>query len=294
MNKLDEPIALSAPLARRLAPRLCRKDPVSGEDCSWYHGLWQDLRAIGLAASPEHQADFFLSAFKRLAVRRRRLRLLISGAADYSILAHVLWACNEHGLEADVTVADRCETPLFLNNWYAQRAGQTIRAVREDIFEYRPEAPFDVICSHSFLGQFPPQRRTTLVEKWSQLLAPMGSVLAVNRVRPDGTPRNHRFSPDQARSFCATVERRIRESPSLPESEASEIFNRARIYVQRLHGYAISAAELAALFQQAGFRIDDLVSVVSSDSRNSDASGPAVPACAEHACLLATKSASQR
>jgi len=291
MNKPGEPIAISAPLARRLAPQLCRRDPVSGEDCSWYHGLWQDLRTLGLAASPAYQADFFWGAFKSLA-KRRRLRLLISGAADYSILAHVLWGGHENGLEADVTVIDLCDTPLFFNQWFAEQVGYKITTVREDILAYQPEELFDVICSHSFLGQFPPQRRTELVGKWSQLLAPTGTALTVNRVRPGGTPHEVRFSQEEARTFCLTVEQRMRESRSWPEAEAAEVLARARIYAQRLRIHAISPVEFTQLFLSAGFRIDALSTIVSSDPRNSDVSGPAIPRDSQHACIVATKARS--
>jgi hypothetical protein len=61
-----EPLDQSAPLAQRLAAGLCRKDPETGADCSWYHGLWQDLRLMSRAASPEHQPQYFLEAFREL------------------------------------------------------------------------------------------------------------------------------------------------------------------------------------------------------------------------------------
>ena len=37
---------MSAPLALREARRLCLRDPENGEDCSWYHGIWQYLRLL--------------------------------------------------------------------------------------------------------------------------------------------------------------------------------------------------------------------------------------------------------
>ena len=60
-------------------------------------------------------------------VGRGPRRVLISGAADYSILAYVLWACRENGLDAEVTVLDRCDTPLLLNTWYAEQGGPDSR-----------------------------------------------------------------------------------------------------------------------------------------------------------------------
>ncbi len=290
MKKPEEPIALSAPLARQMAAQLCRKDPASGEDCSWYHGLWQDLRAIGLAASPEHQAEFFLSAFRQISKRPGRQRVLISGAADYSILAYVLWACGENGVDAEVAVIDRCATPLFLNTWYAERVGSTITAVRADIFEYQPERPFDVICSHSFLGQFSAERRPALVEKWSRLLAPTGVVVAVNRVRPAGGAREVTFSPEEARAFCATVAARISQWPAVMPQERDQLLDRTRSYVERSRTHAISTEELIGLFEHSGFQIDNVSSIHSTDPQNRNISGKAIPKDAKHACLLAWRS----
>src|SRR4051812_43913391 len=110
-------LAQGATMARELAPQLCRKNPATGERCDWYHGLWQDLRLLGLAATPEQQSDFFRNSLARFS--HRAPRLLISGSADYSILAHVLSACSKHQITAEITVMDICETPLFFNRWYA-------------------------------------------------------------------------------------------------------------------------------------------------------------------------------
>lgn len=276
-------------MARHVAAQVCCQDAVSGETCAWYHGLWQDLRLIGLAASPEFQAPFFLDAFQQIAKRPGRSRVLISGAADYSILACVLWACAENAIDVDVTVVDRCETPLLLNTWYAGWAGGSVATVCADITEYHPEVPFDVICSHSFLGQFAPDRRPGLVQKWGRLLQPGGMVLAINRLRPPDGPRELRFSPVEAREFCAQVAQRIGCIPSLSPHDRQQIVRRARLYVERSLTYSLAQEELAGLFERNGFQIGQLSSIISSDPQNRDIGGKAIPKDAKHACLLARK-----
>lgn len=276
---------VSAPQARRLAPQLCRKDPVSGEDCSWYHGLWPDLRLLGLAATPEQQSDFFRNAFAHLP--RRPLRLLICGSADDSILTHVLSACSEHQLALKITVIDLCETPLFFNRRCAEQIGAVIETVATDIFTFQPDSRFDVICSHGFLSQFPPSQRTELVHRWSNWLTPEGTVLLVNRVRPGPAGAETKFSEKQGREFCETVAEKLGQT-SLQESERASILARVRIYVQRLCGYALTEDELAALFHQAGFRLDDC-QIISSGIQDGKLSGPAVPTHAKHACVRASK-----
>ncbi len=289
MTLPDEPISLSAPLARRLAAQFCRRDPVSGDQCSWYHGLWQDLRSIGLAASPEHQAEFFLGAFQQVSKRRGRQRILISGAADYSILAYVLWACREHAVDAEVTVIDRCNTPLFLNTWYAERVGCQVATVCTDILQYQAEMPFDVVCSHSFLGQFAQDLRPGLIDKWSRLLRPGGIVLAVNRVRSADGPKEVGFSPEETRLFCATVAKRIGRWPALAPQEREEILRRTGVYVERSRTFAISTMEMAELFERNAFAIDHISSIISTNPRNQVITGKAIPKDANHACLVARK-----
>jgi SAM-dependent methyltransferase len=279
-------LVLSASQARLLAPQLCRKDPISGDDCSWYHGLWQDLRLLGLAATAEQQADFFRNAFARFS--GRSLRLLISGSADYSILEHVLGALPKYQINAQITVVDLCETPLFFNRWYAEQAGCKIKTVQADIFNHRFEKPFDLICSHGFLSQFPPLRRAELVRQWSRLLSPNGTVLLINRVRPGPAGGETKFSEKQGQQFCDLVSQKLQATPALEESDRALILARSVIYVQRLNGYSLPETELTDLFQQTGFRIDDF-QIISSGTQKSAFSGPAIPTDAQHACLVASR-----
>ncbi len=278
--------AQGAALARRLAPQLCRKGPAQGEDCSWYHGLWQDLRLLGLAATPEQQADFFRNAFARLP--RGPVRVLISGSADYAILDHVLPACSENGLTAKITVADLCETPLYFNRWYAEQAGVQIETIQADIFQHRFETPFDVICSHGFLSQFPPTRRAELLRRWSRSLVPGGKVFLVNRVRPAPSGAETKFSEQQGREFCEALEGKLRANDSIPKADWAGILARASIYVQRLIGYALTEEELAGLFEQGGFEIDDCQTVATGKQDNA-LNGPAIPTRARHACIIGSR-----
>ncbi|HEX4264060.1 MAG TPA: class I SAM-dependent methyltransferase [Verrucomicrobiae bacterium] len=281
----DDFLARGAALARRLAPQLCRKNPATGESCDWYHGLWQDLRLLGLAATPEQQADFFRNSLARFS--QRPPRLLISGSADYSILAHVLSACSKNQITADITVMDICETPLFVNRWYAEQMRCRIHTIQADILEYSFDTEFDVICSHGFLGLFPPAQRVQLVQQWAVALKPGGAVISVNRIRPGGPGGEIKFSESQGREFCHLIAAKLQDHP-LSESERSAILDRAKVYVERLVGYSLPQEELTSLFQTAGFRMDHW-EIISTGAPHSKPSGPAIPSHAQHACLIASK-----
>ncbi|HVL37158.1 MAG TPA: hypothetical protein VM489_15920 [Burkholderiales bacterium] len=92
LSPVAEPLLESAPLARRLAPQLCRRDPRTRETCAAYHGFWQYARILGLGTAPDLHAGFLLDGIARAVSGTRQPRIAISGAADYSMLAHVLAA----------------------------------------------------------------------------------------------------------------------------------------------------------------------------------------------------------
>jgi SAM-dependent methyltransferase len=244
------------------------------------------LRLLGLAAAPEQQAAFFSQAFTRFA--GLSVRLLISGSADYSILAHVRAGCVQHRVTAKITVLDLCETPLFIARWYAERAGFEIETVQADIFTWTSTTAYDVICSHGFLSQFAPPQRLQLVQQWSGLLAPAGSVLLVNRVRSGPSGAEIRFSAAQGREFCEAVEKKLRLTDTLEEGEKTTILTRAEVYAQRLVGYALTESELTELFNDAGFHVDN-IQILADAAQDGKLSGPAVPANANHACLVASR-----
>src|SRR4051794_2307280 len=116
---LAEPLIRSAPLARVLAPEVCRPVGVGMRDCAPYHGWVQYMRLLDLVRSPQHRGQFFRWSLGA-AARAGKQRVLVAGAADYSMLAHVLAAYEGEGRTPEATVIDRCPTPLRLCEWYAR------------------------------------------------------------------------------------------------------------------------------------------------------------------------------
>jgi SAM-dependent methyltransferase len=227
------------------------------------------LRLRGLNTTPEHHAAFFRRWLRKAG---RRPRVLISGTADYSLLAQILPVV---GKEARVTVLDRCATPLALNRWYARREGMRISTRHADILDYRPRERFDVICTHSFLGQFPPRRRARLLARWHDMLHPGGQVLTINRLRPGAPPGRLGFSRAQAAAFEALV--------------GEEHRGAARQYARRMGAWPIrSEAELAQLFRRAGFEVASL-SAEPLVLQGKRLSAPTTPGGASYACIAARR-----
>lgn len=285
-----EPLEQSAMLARRLAPELCRINPDTGERCAWSHGFWQILRLLKLNATPEDQAETYRDALRGLETGLRTPRVLISGSADYGMLHQVLAAFADTDRAPALTVVDICETPLALNRWYAERQGVAIRTVCADMLEYTDPEPFDAVCTHSFLGQFSPEKRERLITKWYALLRPDGIAVTVNRVRPGTAPGPVAFGAAQAVALRDTIVALVASLPPALGLEVSVLAREAEDYARRQRPYPVrSAEEIQALFERGGFRIERLSCGPVAGSEHHAVRGPTVAAGAEYASIIARR-----
>lgn len=291
MNNPIEPLELSAPLALQLAPTLCRLDPATGESCAWSHGLWQYLRLFGLVGSIEYHTDFYRQALSTVDAAGTKPRILISGAADYGLLARVIMAFRERGLEPDITVVDLCPTPLHLNRWYAERVGCAIEICVCDIHAYTTAAPFDAICADSFLGRFAPEERNPLIAKWHGLLRPGGAVITVNRVRAGGGGSAAvGFSTDQAIAFANRVRSAAENMGSALGADAQAFTRLARDYTARHRTWpVVSATEFGALFERAGFRLERVLTELTPAENQDLPDTPSVRGSGTFARIVAVK-----
>jgi hypothetical protein len=286
----NEPLAESAPIAWRLAPTLCREDPASGGNCAWNHGLWQFLRLLGLNTTPEHHADFLKRALEAVVPRDGTVRVLISGTADYSMLAHVLAALRIRHLEARFDVVDLCETPLMLNRWYAEQVAQKIFCWRGDILEYPGEDDYDLICTHSFLGQFSDERRLELFRKWHGLLTRGGTVVTVNRVRATVPDRVVRFTSEQTLGFIRAVHEAAKAAAGRLSVTPEQLVRAAEVYASRFHAFPVrSLTEIRELLNWAEFGVEYLETLPVTAAAGARTGGPTIAKDADYAHIIARR-----
>ncbi len=289
-SDLDEPLETTAPLANTVAPVLCRPDHGTREDCSWYHGLWQYLRIFKLVSTPHRHAGFFFDSFGSLAREGSYRRVLVSGAADYALLAHVLWAYRKEDAAADITVVDLCETPLFLCKWYAKQASTAIDTHASDILDRQPGEPFDLICTHSFLSQFVRERRKDLISKWRELLRPGGKVVTSTRINLSGSPEPAGFTPGQVQAFGERVFQEATLRRDTLGIDPDEMADHARLYAERsVHYTAATREELVQLFEAGGFTIDRLIMTALRGNVAAGQSGPSTNQSATYAEIVASR-----
>jgi hypothetical protein len=251
-----EPLEESAPVIKSYADRHCLGAEGDGTGCRYYHGFWQYLRLLGLTNSLSSSAPHFLQLIDRFVRGRSQVRVLISGSADYSMLAHLNALFSHREISAQITLVDRCSTPLFANRWYSQVTGVDVFGQESDIFELQGEAEFDLICTHSFLQYFSAPQRIQLVKKWYSLLVNGGSVITSQRVRPVMKYADNIYEKKDVEKFVAKVLRAYDEKGGLPDMGRDEVERAARNYVSVYKRHPIrSFDDLQHCFSSAGFEL---------------------------------------
>lgn len=272
-----EPLALSAALARSWAAEQCMHDAGAGP-CDAYHGFWQTMRLMRLGATLGGHPGHYLEAIAAWAAQPRHggapRRVLVSGCADYSMLAHVWHAGAAVAADMDITVLDICPTPLRLNTWLAERHGRSVRTVCEDIRTHRPGAAYDLVITSSFLGFFHPSDRPELFQAYRAMLRDGGQLVFSNRLRaaPEHEPVG--FTPAQAAQFADLAARLSGTLPASAALDANRAHAMALAFARHTRNYPLASARtIEDLAAGAGLQLRQC-QVVQNAPMHPGASGP--------------------
>jgi hypothetical protein len=180
----------------------------------------------------------------------------VSATADYSMLAHLKCAYDTEHRPLDVTVLDRCETPLLLNRWYADRYGVRLTTQCSDALSYDGNNPYDLICTHSFFGRVDPDSRRRLIGRWHRLLRSGGVVVTTQRVHPGGRNRSRDDTEAEADDLRRRVMAAARGHPELgldPDELGQAAYDDA---IRRVRYVIRAVSEITDLFTAEGFHIE--------------------------------------
>src|SRR5262249_15623748 len=132
-RRRNETLAECALQTPKLAATFC--DPE--RRCGLHHAVWPTLRLLELVGSPDAPED--IPFWRRAAGAISGVsepRVLLSGASDHGFLEVIHGLLAEAGVRARLSLVDRCETPLRLNRWYAERAGIDLEIFQSDILSF--------------------------------------------------------------------------------------------------------------------------------------------------------------
>jgi hypothetical protein len=162
------------------------------------------------------------------------------------------------GAAPDVTVIDRCPTPLELCRWYAEREHIRIVTAVADATEFDDPHPFDVICTDSLLTLLPPEARARALSRWRALLGRDGRIVTTARISATEYATDV-SREDRIAAFAELVRDRAAEVPGGLDVDPAELAAEALDYGTSVPVYPIkSRDELERAFADAGLALDVL------------------------------------
>ncbi len=241
------------------------------------------MRALGLVTTPDTHGNFYAQTISALA-RDGYRRVLISGSADINMLQRVTAAYDAAGATPSITFVDRCPTPVALAEWYAKRIGSDVDTRSCDILDFAG-GPFDIVCTHSFMGYFDDEARRRLGQKWTDLLRPGGKVVTINRIRPNASGPIE-FTPLQGERFVE----RARTTAIERGFDAHEIADAATAYIRNFRIRPVTSHNaLESIFTENGFTIDRMESDPFAGRDALEETGPTTPGGATYVQIVATR-----
>jgi SAM-dependent methyltransferase len=257
---VDPVLREAAALAYRIAGDACRRRGGEGAGCEWYHRLWPTLRLIGSISGARGDQEFFQASLGAAATQGDIERILITGAADYAILEQLDMAFCSRTSPPRVTVVDRCETPLILNRWFADRSGLPLEGEAGDILRFDSPEHFDLILTHSIFSFIPAARHDDLVARWRALLRPGGLVVTSQVVRPGyAGPDVRVFSEREVDQFVDKVLRDAAPLAGQLPMSMTELAGMAREFARHKTSHILRDSHaLEQSFLRHGFAVDDI------------------------------------
>jgi len=290
---VDEPLREGAIYTFAIAEHwCCAFEAGEHETCAWYHGLWPLLRLLDVGTTPRRLGEFISGTLSTYAATGRYPRVLISGAADYGLAAYVIHAYRNCAMrDLELTVLDRCETPLAMNRWYGERVGVSITTHRANVLTFEFAQLYDLVISNSFLGYFDAPSRDSLFATWRRALRPQGKLITTNRLRPGAGANPVRFTTTQAHAFHALIESAV-QTPSIPaEIDPDTVRRWARAYTTNFYSHPMqSRDEISDLLAKHAFDCEllDEISVAPATAR-AHISGPTISEHSHYVRAIASR-----
>lgn len=220
-------------------------------ECRQYHKNWSLVRYLDLESELPQHSDYFIKQIRRYTQKKKRISILISGAADTGLLAIILKSVKRINTSVEITLLDQCQTVLMQNQIFANHQHVTIKTIQKNILNF-DEKKFDLILAHSFLNFFEPPKQVKLFKKWHSLLKINGQLLINNKSVLDKIDRR-KISQKIIKEKLKLIKRKI-VSEELPESISNSI---AKFWSNQPLRHQIAHDQLEKLILRNKFNVID-------------------------------------
>lgn len=256
MLKIFEPLSDSADINYNLAIKNCQNGIMSNGDCTWYHSVWQYLRVIDKVSSPEWHSIFYEKCFNKLFKENENPNILISGTADYSLLAYVYNSSKQINNTAEIFVLDTCKTPLRICEWYAERQGFKITVLNMNVLKLSQlDIKFDLICSDAFLTRFSKNDAKEVISNWYDALKERGMVVTTIRTREYSNIQKS----DRKDKYIKDCVDRFQKWEGYFNISITDFKHMVEAYVNKMHSHDIgNKTAITAMFTNQGFIFDEI------------------------------------
>lgn len=254
--KISEPLSDSADINYNIAIQNCKNGIMSHGDCTWYHSVWQYLRIINKVSSPEWHVMFYETCFNKLFKEKEKPKILISGTADYSLLAYVYNSSMKMDNKAEIFVLDTCKTPLKICEWYAENHDFKIMVLNMSILDLSQlDIKFDLICSDAFLTRFSKNDAKTVVSNWYDALNKNGMLVTTVRMRE----YNNFENDDYKNNYIMDCVDRFKKWEGYFNISIKSFKQMVKEYVNKMHSHDLgNKNDIMEMFIDIGFVIDEI------------------------------------
>lgn len=235
-----------------LAKENCKGSYLNNNSCEWYHSAWQYLRVLDKVSSPTWHFDFYYEEFNRLVTNDTNI--LVSGTADYSILALIYFVTSKKNVSPKIWVCDICNTPLSICQSFAERNNFSISVLQCDIKTIEITQRFDIITTDAFLTRFPFEEKALIIKKWSSVLTEKGKIVTTVRIE-DNIKQNEEIRTDSKKEIYRQEVESVTTNSTLA-NQVQKIKDLAGEYISHIVSIPFTSNdEIANLFLKFGLAI---------------------------------------
>jgi len=223
LPSISEPLEDLARLAFDHAEALCAPE----DRCVNYHRFWSLLRVLDMDGRLPRGGPFLSQNFRDIAPQTGRLRVLLAGAADTGVPALILNTVLDAGLAPELTVIDRCRTPLSQIGRFSEMCGLQITTEHGPLWDCT-ETGFDAVVTHNVMLFNTDGDRKRIYAMAARVLRPGGRLLSIETLCDSFTPRPPEKTEEMTASFVARM-----RGKGLPENELARLGEAAKAFWSR-------------------------------------------------------------